>query len=113
MHAFCSVQAPPVEKGVKKEKDPGEALKLAVLQTLDALLRLPRDRAEMAALLADAREAPPDACTQEEAPNLCEGAACRAYVKCSKARPDLKLKNCFRAYVKCSKARPDLKLKNS
>ena len=70
-----SAQAPPVEKGAKKEKDPGEGLKLAALQALDSLLRLPPGRAELAELLADTQEAPPDACSQDEAPKLCDGAA--------------------------------------
>ena len=64
----------PVDKGVKREKDPGEGLKLAVLQTLDLLLRLPRHRAELAELLANAREAPTDSCTEVDAFTPCEGA---------------------------------------
>ena len=73
-HCVCTVQAPAAEKGGKKERDPSEGLKLAVLQTLDSLLRLPRDRAELAALLACARESDPDSCNPDDVPELSEGA---------------------------------------
>ena len=64
-----------MERGGKKERDPGEGLKLAVLQTLDSLLRLPRDRTELAAALAAAQESPPGSCNPDELPELGEGAS--------------------------------------
>ena len=73
-HCAGTVQAPAAEKGGKKERDPCEGLKLAVLQTLDPLLRLPRDRAELATLLACARESDPDSCNPDDVPELSEGA---------------------------------------
>ena len=64
-----------MERGGKKERDPGGGLKLAVLQTLESLLRLSRDRTELAAALAAVKESAPDSCSPDELPELGEGAS--------------------------------------
>ena len=70
----CPDHVQVTDKEQKSVKDMAQGLKLQVLKCLDTLLRLPRNRAELAALLRGVREADPDTCTAEEQPDLCTGA---------------------------------------